>query len=85
MWQDIEFMFCKTRGLILFALHEVFKDLFKPGMVTHTFNPSTQEAETSRSLNLRPSWCTKPVPGQAELLHRENHGSKNKQKDILCI
>jgi hypothetical protein len=42
-----------------------------------TFNPSTQEAETGRSLSLRPAWFTERVPGQPGL-HRETM-SGNKQ------
>jgi major histocompatibility complex class I len=29
------------------------------GMVAHTFNPSTREAEAGRFLSLRPAWSTK--------------------------
>jgi hypothetical protein len=39
--------------------------------------PSTQEAEASRSLNSRPIWCTEVVPGQPEL---QRNGLKNKTK-----
>jgi major histocompatibility complex class I len=28
------------------------------GMVVHTFNPSTREAEAGRFLSLRPAWST---------------------------
>ena len=28
------------------------------GMMTHTFNPSTQEAAADRSLHSRPAWAT---------------------------
>jgi major histocompatibility complex class I len=31
----------------------------KPGVVAHTFNPSTREAEAGGSLSSRPTWCTK--------------------------
>ena len=38
---------------------------------THTFKPSTQEAETGRFLSSRPAW-TEQVPGQPGLgLHWE--------------
>lgn len=36
-------------------------------VVVHTFNPSTEEAEASASLNLRPTWSTERVPGQPGL------------------
>ena len=39
--------------------------------------PSTQEAEASRSLSSRPIWYTEVVPGQPEL---ERNGLKNKTK-----
>ena len=39
-------------------------------MVVHTFNPSTQEAEASGFLSLRPAFATEQVPGQPGL-HRE--------------
>jgi hypothetical protein len=28
----------------------------KPGVVVHTFNPSTREAEAGRLMSLRPAW-----------------------------
>jgi hypothetical protein len=31
----------------------------EPGMVAHTFNPSTQEAEAGGFLSSRPAWSTK--------------------------
>jgi hypothetical protein len=31
----------------------------KPGIVVHTFNPSTWEAEAGRFLSSRPTWSTK--------------------------
>jgi hypothetical protein len=31
----------------------------KPGMVAHTFNPSTREAEAGRFLSSRTAWSTK--------------------------
>jgi hypothetical protein len=32
---------------------------WKPGVVVHTFNPSTREAEAGRFLSSRPAWSTK--------------------------
>jgi hypothetical protein len=32
---------------------------FRPSVVTHTFNPSTREAEAGRFLSSRPAWSTK--------------------------
>jgi hypothetical protein len=40
------------------------------GLVVHTFNPSTQEAEAGRYLSSRPVWSTEQVPEQLGL-HRE--------------
>jgi hypothetical protein len=31
----------------------------KPGVVAHTFNPSTQEAEAGGFMGSRPAWSTK--------------------------
>jgi hypothetical protein len=39
----------------------------KSGMVLHSFNPSTQEMETGRSLSSRSACSTKWVPEQPEL------------------
>jgi hypothetical protein len=36
---------------------------FCQGVVVHTFNPSTQEAEAGGSLSLRPAWSTEWVTG----------------------
>jgi hypothetical protein len=35
------------------------KYIRRPGVVAHTFNPSTQEAEAGGSLSSRPAWSTK--------------------------
>ena len=51
-------------------------------VVVHTFNPSTWEAETGRSLSSRPSWSTNQVPGQPGL-HRETLSPKTQTKDSL--
>jgi hypothetical protein len=36
----------------------VLKKQLKLGVVAHTFNPSTREAEAGGFLNLRPAWST---------------------------
>jgi major histocompatibility complex class I len=35
------------------------KKELEAGLVAHTFNPSTLEAEAGRFLNSRPAWSTK--------------------------
>jgi hypothetical protein len=52
---------------------------FFNGMVGHTFNPSTWEAEAGEFLSSRPAWSTSRVPGQPGL-HRETLSRKTKQK-----
>lgn len=47
----------------------------KMGVVTHTFNPSTWEAEAVEFLSSRPVWSTEWVLGQPGL-HRETQGTK---------
>jgi hypothetical protein len=51
----------------------------KLGMVAHTFNSSTREAEVGGLLSSRPAWSTKGVPGQPRL-HRETLSRKNKKQ-----
>jgi hypothetical protein len=52
----------------------------EPGVVAHTFNPSTWEAEASRSLSLRSTWSTECGLGQPGL-HRETLSWKNQKED----
>jgi hypothetical protein len=49
----------------------------KPGVVAHSFNPSTLEAEAGGFLSSRPAWSTEWVPGQPGL-HRETLSQKTK-------
>jgi hypothetical protein len=51
---------------------------YEPGVVAHTFNPSTWEAEAGRFLSPRPAWFSKWVLGQPGL-YRETLSRKNKQ------
>jgi hypothetical protein len=48
-------------------------------MVAHTFNPSTQEAQTDGFLSSRLAWSTKRVPGQ-QGIYRETLSQKTKNK-----
>jgi hypothetical protein len=47
----------------------------KSGVVAHSFNSTTWEAEAGRFLSLRPVWSTEGVPGQTGL-HRETLSQK---------
>jgi hypothetical protein len=49
------------------------------GVMVHSFNPSTWEAEALGSLSLRPTWSTESVPGQP-WLHPETLSQKKKKK-----
>ena len=46
--------------------------LKKPGMVAHSFNPSTRKVGASRFLSSRPAWSTKWVPKTARARERNN-------------
>jgi hypothetical protein len=48
-------------------------------VVVHTFDPSTQEAESGGFPSSRPAWSTEWVPGQPGL-HRETLSRKTKKK-----
>ena len=48
-------------------------------VAAHVFNPSTQEVEAGRSLNLKSAWSTQQVPGQLGL-HRETVLQNKKQQ-----
>ena len=52
-------------------------------MVAHTFNASTREAETDRSLSLRPTWSIKQVLGQLRLLYTEILSWKKKYLSLI--
>jgi hypothetical protein len=49
------------------------------GVVAHTFNISTGEAEAGGFLSSRPTWSTESVPGQPGL-YRETLSRKKKKK-----
>ena len=51
----------------------------KPGVVAHTFNSSTWEAEAGGFLSSRPTWSTKWIPGQPGL-YRETLSQKTRGK-----
>jgi hypothetical protein len=55
------------------------------GVVAHTFNPSTWEAEAGRFLSLRPAWTTKSVPGQPGLQRNPVSKKQNKTKKRLRL
>jgi hypothetical protein len=44
---------------IIFLKNKNKKRIMQPGLVAHTFNPSTQEAKAGGFLCLRPSWSKK--------------------------
>jgi hypothetical protein len=56
-----------------------------PGVVAHTFNPSTWEAQAGGFLSSRPAWSTKWIPGsqgytEKPCLKKQN---KNNNKKII--
>ena len=51
----------------------------EPGVVAHTFNPTTREAEAGGFLSSRPAWSTEWVPGQPGL-NRETLSRKTKNQ-----
>jgi hypothetical protein len=57
------------------------KSLLVPGVVAHTFNPSTWEAEAGGFLSSRPTWSTKRILGQPGL-YRETLSRKTKKKSL---
>jgi hypothetical protein len=63
----------------------VIKNLqIEPGLVVHTFNPSTWEAEAGGFLSLRPAWSTERVSGQPGL-YREILSRKTIKKTYILI
>ena len=60
--------------------YRVFLKVFSPGMVAHTFNPGTREAEAGGFLSSRLAWSTKWVPGQPGLYRETLSWKKQKQK-----
>ena len=49
--------------------------------MSHTFNLSTQEAESGRSLSSKPAWSTEQVLGQPGLHRQILSGRKKKGKE----
>lgn len=51
----------KKRDLFLpwfFFVPRSLRNIGKPSVVAHVFNPSTREAEAGDALRSRPAWCT---------------------------
>jgi hypothetical protein len=61
------------------VISSVIRSYHQLGMVAHTFNPSTWEAEAGGFLSSRPAWSTEWGPGQPGL-HRETLSQKTKKK-----
>ena len=53
----------------------------RTGIVAHTFNARTWEAEESESLSLQPAWITERVPRQTEL-HKQNKTNPPNSKKL---
>jgi hypothetical protein len=62
-------------------LASVSRKWWMPGVVAHTFNPSTLEAEAGGFLSSGPDWSTEWVPGQPGL-QRETLPQKTNNKQI---
>jgi hypothetical protein len=74
----IQVVTCFNGPLLSGLFRHSFQLKHKPGVVAHTFNPSTWEAEAGRFLSSRPTWSTNWVPGQPGL--QRNPVSEKKQK-----
>jgi hypothetical protein len=53
-------------------------------MVTHSFNPSTREAEAGRFLSLRPAWSTEFQDSQGYTEKPCLEKPKRKKKMVRC-
>jgi hypothetical protein len=64
----------------------IFKNELFWAVTVYNFNPSSQEAEAGESLNLRPAWSTKWVPGsqgytEKPCLKKQTNKQKQKTKN----
>jgi hypothetical protein len=66
--------------VLLSSLMKLSKVQQKPGMVAHTFNPSTWRTEAGGFLSSRPAWSTKGVPGQPGIYRETLSQKQNKTK-----
>ena len=88
-WLSLLYLLSDPSTFPLLHLHVFFLSLSRKksqiknsnqlGMVVHTFNPSTWEAEAGWFLSSRPAWSTEWVPGQPGL-YRETLSQKTKTK-----
>ena len=76
--QDTQRKTNKSSQVVEKQKSKYLKKITEDGVVTHSFNPNTQEAEAGGSLSWRPAWSTEQVQGQPGL-HREPLSDKNKQ------
>ena len=79
----------KQQVFLTLQLKLNFKNtVFLPGVVAHTFNLSTREAEAGRFLSSRLAWSTKWVPEQPGLYRKtlswkKTNKQTNKQKAVF--
>jgi hypothetical protein len=69
------FLICKESPVVL----EI--GVYGPGVVAHTFNPSTWEAEAGEFLSSRPAWDTQRNPVSKKNTHTQERREEKRREE----